>query len=274
MRSVSNSLNHLDALKTIARTAGARDINIILEDDVVAAQWSHETFSELLDSLPSKFDVLAIGGAPRPRRYGEIVKLESSCGKKLPSVEAYIVSTDAARKLADAYLPFSTGHDVHMKYLTDALDMDVRVLSHPIFFDGSKTGTFMGTIYPNDYDLSYNEAFMTVKEILDRRNPCAADLAKVGAYFAQTTHNHPHFIYLMARYYKRVKCLHEAMQAFQRCFDIYSVLFCNVWKLDVFQLDYIHSCKLFAIAKVKQDQRSCVPSSINSGCGCCHPACD
>ena len=258
MRAVSNSLNHLDALTAIARGGcaaapmTARRHSIIVEDDIVATCWAEEVIRMVLRNLPDDYDIVLLGGNCRPARYGEFVKLcvydgaARTVGAFRPfrSTEAYIVSPRAAQALSQAYLPFATGHNEHLAALCVRLGLKVYQVNHSVFLDGSKTGAYIGTINAEDYDLPYNDAFMTIKAVVDSPRASQEEIDGVAKYVAATQHVHPHFRFLIARFFMKVRDFASALTHLRYCMDCYKTLFCNVWKLHVFVLEYMLCCKL------------------------------
>ena len=246
LRAVSNSLNHLDALMTIARTSGPDDVNIIVEDDIIASRFADEIMDTVLDNLPAGYDIVLLGGHALPHhRPGRLVQIKLH-EDAVPSIEAYVVSHKAAKALSQAYMPFTCGHNEHLINLSRPLGLNVYRVNNPVFWDGSKTGDYIGTINPEDYDLIYNEAFMLIKRALKHDS----DLDEVAQYVASSEHHHPHFRYLIAKYYKHVRDFATAKTHFEYSMHVYERLFVNVWKLQTFMLDYMHCCKRIGIEQL------------------------
>jgi len=247
LRAVSNSLNHLDALMTIARTSGPDDVNIIVEDDIIASRFADEIMDTVLDNLPAGYDIVLLGGHALPHhRPGRLVQIKLH-EDAVPSIEAYVVSHKAAKALSQAYMPFTCGHNEHLINLSRPLGLNVYRVNNPVFWDGSKTGDYIGTINPEDYDLIYNEAFMLIKRALKHDS----DLGEVAQYVASSEHHHPHFRYLIAKYYKHVRDFATAKTHFEYSMHVYERLFVNVWKLQTFMLDYMHCCKRIGIEQLQ-----------------------
>lgn len=248
LRSVSSSLNHLDAMVSISLSN--EKLGLILEDDCVIASWSKHVLHTVLASLPADFDIIELGGDKRrPANRNEFVSLHrSKTDAKHPmDVSAYILSAHAAKALSDNYLPFRTGHDVHMAYLIQKLGLRVYHVGNSVFFDGSKTGDYIGTIYPEDYDLSQNSSFMAIKSIVDDPHPPHQELSRVLHYVQNTEHNNPQFRFLIARFYKKVGDYVNSQLHFEYCMTCFEHLFINVWKLREFLLEDIHVHKLSAL---------------------------
>jgi hypothetical protein len=248
LRGISNSFNHLDAITAIARN-GCHDANLILEDDCVVGHWSKDDMESVLQDVPRDYDIILLGGNKSPMsRVKSFVKFQH-CDSKKFDVVAYLVRRRAAEAIVSAYLPVTTNHDIQLSDVCKKLGLRVYQVERSIFFDGSKTGAFIGTIHPEDYMLSQNEVYTSIESVMNNKYVPIKTIERAKDYIATNEHNHPHLRYLFANFMKMLNNPEAALLHYAYCMDTYEEAFQNVWKLQRFLMDYIHCCKLDSLKK-------------------------
>lgn len=251
LRGISNSLNHIDALTSIAaQKRCGPDTNLIIEDDSIVGSWSKEAIDAVIADAPKDYDVILLGGNRYPRtRVTSFVKFQPHRDDKF-DVVAYIVRKRAAGAIVSSYFPIKSSHDVQMSELCQTLGLKIYQVDKSIFFDGSKTGAFIGTIHPEDYRLQHNDVFSTIEAVVNKQCVPAKSIERVKTYIEDNEHKHPHMRYLFANFLKMAGDPDSALAHYAYCMDKYEEAFQNVWKLQRFLLDYIHCCKVANIAHV------------------------
>ena len=258
LRTVSNSLNHLDALNSIRMSSGPDDINLVVEDDLVISRCQHGTYTSkcsermqrLLASLPVSYDIIWLGGD----RIGYEETVERISSTMFLSTESYVITKKAANLLVDNYFPFGSTHSIHMRHLIDRLGLTVYRSCNSFFSDGSKTGLYVGTVNADDYNLDYNQRFREMKSIVDNPHATSADLQHASVQVLHNPEMHPHFRYLIAKLFMKQRDYDSAMMHMNFAMDGYKQMFKNPWKLHAFLLEYIFCCKMMALCSSEKPQ--------------------
>nr|WRJ69848.1 hypothetical protein TetV2_00403 [Oceanusvirus sp.] len=195
-RNVSNALKHLAALKAASESAHDGSVmHLVLEDDVLAgAQWS-EALLSCLRNLPSGCDVVALG---IPGNSEAQFQLAGNLYDVLPCCDSYLITKEAAAKLARAFKPIRFITNVHLSYLARSLKLAVYLHKPNVFLDGSKYGAFISTLTPGN-QLILNRAYIEGKNALaDPENKLDEGVRK--ALFDNPHSLHPDFKHLQAMY--------------------------------------------------------------------------
>lgn len=251
LRGISNSFNHLDAITAIAKN-GCHDANLILEDDSVVGNWSKHAMEAVIQDAPKDYDIILLGGNMNPMtRANSFIKFHHNDSNRF-DVVAYLVRRRAAEAIVSSYLPVRANHDIQLSDVSKKLGLKVYQVDRSIFFDGSKTGAFIGTIHPEDYKLSQNEVYTSIESVMNNNCVSPKTIERVKDYITNNEHNHPHLRYLFANFMKMNNDPEAALLHYAYCMDTYEEAFQNVWKLQRFLLDYIHCCKLDSLKKYSQ----------------------
>lgn len=145
---ISCTLKHIEAIKNCA--TGKNDISLIVEDDIFTFKKNYK--KRLLDVIIKKedWDLLFIGEGISKKfimnklnkkfilreKYFNVDHPATNCA------EAYFIKKKAATKIYKNILPFNMISDWELAYQIKHLDLKVKWLFPPIFYQGSKKGIY------------------------------------------------------------------------------------------------------------------------------------
>lgn len=153
---ICNSLSHLDAMKRIVDQKLNRAI--IIEDDVIINNnFIHniDKFERELENQSEKFDFAFFGSSFSINildnaNLSESVKVDINTYKKIPgktrTVDAYIVTYDAAKKILDNIKEIVLPFDFELNYFFKELNMNVYWYDPGFISQGSMTGNYSSSI--------------------------------------------------------------------------------------------------------------------------------
>jgi hypothetical protein len=163
----------------------------------------------------------------------------------LPRCDSYCVTPEAARRLADAFLPVRYQTNMHLTYLAAAADLPWLLSRRNVLLDGSKFGAFVSTLTHNN-KLFLNREFMRARAILARGDGGGDEPASTGelqeaadAIAAAPDPSHPDFLYLGAKLAMRREGAAAAMSAFEAARMAYDAKGCAMDSDSEFLRDYI-----------------------------------
>jgi tetratricopeptide (TPR) repeat protein len=242
---LSSTLKHNKALEYIMKNSKDTDINIVLEDDVIYEERMFMMLEKIINSLPSDYDIVFLG-MPTNKQIKDRNTISyqniSEVFRVLPFCDSYIISTEAAKKLYENYLPVKFSNNIQLSYLIEKLNLK-PVLSLPaIFIDGSKFGMFLSTLTPNNA-LIFNNDYLQVKQILDTKKDSPLsdeEIDKITKICDQTPiKNHPDFMYVKAQFLTKQEKYNEAKDVYAEALKIYQSNSSVVNHESLFLKDYI-----------------------------------
>lgn len=151
---ISCTIKHLLAVKRVATECTAS--GLVLEDDCMPVdKKSFDRFFELVDNIPSDWDVIFFGEGCGKSFIDSRVKQNSLeikngyCKATHPAsncAEAYLLKVDAAKKIYRACLPFQLVSDWELASSFYRLNLNIYWAVPPVFNQGSKNGAFKSTL--------------------------------------------------------------------------------------------------------------------------------
>lgn len=144
---ISCTLKHVEALKRSAEISNS--FSLIVEDDILPTRY----YLSKLKKVTKKnhdWDVLFLGQGISKNFILKKIKKKFRFGLRTYEVnhpasncaEAYLIKSEVAKKIYDNILPFTLISDWELAYQFYKLDLNVKWLYPPIFFQGSKSGKY------------------------------------------------------------------------------------------------------------------------------------
>lgn len=250
LRSVSNCMKHRAALIRIATYAGdSRDLHLILEDDVCFADTVVQQLKDLVPSMSSVIpdaDILFLGFPGVPTDGSSPFVRTTEVYKVLPGCDSYFITTSAAKRLIEVYMPIKLVNNAHLSYFIETLKLNSYASVPHVFVEGSKLGTYVSSLNPNNL-LIYNPIFRQIFEIVQKETGFDQDdKNKLEKLWSELQFkNHPDFLYLKGLYMLKDKQFPKAREIFERVFQLYQNNKCLLSRESLFLNNYIELCKVF-----------------------------
>ena len=214
---LSHTLKHLDTLQKISKSEA--QVNLVLEDDVLFA----DDVCIKLDELFKTYDVAThgitfLGLPPQSEEAGSSNMAINKCVDKslIPVMESYIVNKETATILSTNFLPIKFTTLIHINYILQKVGVQAYQSSKSIFINGSKYGTFVSSLNPNNL-LVFNQDYMTVYNMIQSQ---IIDDAKVlQTYENSSIKMSPDFMYIVGKYWNGRKDYKKARELFQDAYN-------------------------------------------------------
>ena len=148
---ISCALKHVEALKVTAESDSP--YSLIVEDDILPNRFYLSKLKRLIKK-DHDWDVLFIGQGISKNFILQQINKRKWFGFKAYEVkhpatncaEAYLIKSEVAKKIYENILPFTLMYDWELAYQFYQLDINVKWLFPPIFFQGSKSGKYKSEI--------------------------------------------------------------------------------------------------------------------------------
>ena len=150
---ICNSLSHLKALKKISESN--YKFEMVLEDDVILPNDYLEKFVDLLAKIPYDADFVFFGSSYSidildQANLSKSFKINDNVYKKEPgktrTVDAYLVSPKAAKKIINEITEICLPFDFELNYFFKKLNMNVYWYDPGFISQGSQTGQYKSSI--------------------------------------------------------------------------------------------------------------------------------
>jgi hypothetical protein len=243
IRNLSNGLKHFAAIQHIANTESMETpcVNLVVEDDILYGERIVEQLIDVIQSLPTDFD-LVFTGLPNNKAANGYVPF-NELYKIAPSCESYIISSSCAKKVHTSYLPIKFSTNIHLSYIIHKLNLAAFIAKSHVFIDGSKYGVYLSVIEPNNM-LWMNPDFHKLKAISESSDKSAEHVQKVIAMFnGMQFKNHPDVMHMYARFVKNnVGDLQKVREIYAAIYAALSQNNCLLNNESLFLKDYIEIC--------------------------------
>tara|TARA_B110000483_G_scaffold239525_1_gene318188 strand:- start:1180 stop:2196 length:1017 start_codon:yes stop_codon:yes gene_type:complete len=247
MNILSNSLKHMNAIVK-ASTGGANDYHVILEDDVVFSSNIVLQIRSLINGLRDKsdWDVIMLGqpsSTMATTNNAEVIPL----GKDyiLPCCESYMLSSRSAKLMKEKMLPIRFSTNVQLSYLFDRFEMKAFKVFPNIVGDGSKMGTYVSSVQPNNV-LIFNNTFKEIYTLLSKGDdyllPADSDHI-VRLLESNEFKTNPDIMHMEGLFYKTKGDYLKAVHIFERAMQIYKENHAVVNNNSIFLRNYIDCYK-------------------------------
>ena len=250
IKQISNSLKHMEALRTIATNTenGASTISLVIEDDVIFSEDIANKLSLVIEKtkkISAKWDAVYLG-FPQPTSVPanqEFAKA-SDHFRVNPTCDAYLVTKESAKRILDSLLPIRFSTNVQMSFLAKTKGIESYFAVPNIFADGTKYGLYISTLDCNNrlfLNPDYNNLATLIrsKDTYDEKDKKAIQDALEKVRYK----NHPDVIYLVALYHAKSQNYQVAKVAFDEAYKIYTQNDTIINNSSEFLMNYINLFK-------------------------------
>lgn len=219
---VSNSLKHYHAFKLIS-LSNDNSCNIIVEDDILYEEKMCLLLDRFIDEK-NKPEIVFFGLPNNiDKKYENVKKIFGL----LPLNDSYYISKEFATKLFNSYLPIKFINNIQLDYICTIKLKNELFFSIPhIFIDGSKYGSHLSVLNPNN-GLFFNEEYK--KYATNQVQMCEKSPLDF----------HPDFMFLRAKYLTNVYKFEEALELYEKMFEIYRKNNCIINNESEFLREYM-----------------------------------
>lgn len=243
---LSNTLKHLKALELVAKNSNDKELNLILEDDILYEDKICLSLEKMLQALPESFDVVLLG-MPTTNEVIDKSKFSFQDTHKifrvLPVCDSYLVSHSAAKALAMNYTPVKFANNHQLSFVADKLGIKTIQSIPNIFIDGSKYGFFLSKLSSNN-PLIFNNDFVNLRALVSQDTLTSEDHANILSLLTRSAiKDNPDFIHLECLYHIKKKDYKTAIKRFENAYNTYNVNGCILSNDSVFLKDYIRAHK-------------------------------
>ena len=145
---ISCTLKHFQAIKKSSESN--HEVSLIIEDDVLIFSKFFKSKLKKVLRLDSDWDLLFIGQGISKNFILKNINKKGELKSKLYEVEhpatncaeSYLIKKNAAKKIFKNMLPFNMISDWELAFQIYDLDLRVKWLYPPIFYQGSKSGKY------------------------------------------------------------------------------------------------------------------------------------
>lgn len=247
MNILSNNMKHLRAI-IAASTGNENDYHVILEDDVVFSSNIVLQIRSLINSIRDKsdWDVIMLGQPSSTIASSNNAELIPLGGNSvLPCCESYLLSTRSAKLLKEKVLPIRFSTNVQLSYIFDRFDMKTFKVFPNIVGDGSKMGTYVSTVQPNNV-LIFNNTFKEIYTLLLKEDDylLPADSEHILRLLENNEFKtNPDIMHMEGLFYKTKGDYAKAVEVFARALKIYKENHAVVNNNSIFLRNYIDCYK-------------------------------
>jgi GR25 family glycosyltransferase involved in LPS biosynthesis len=239
---LSNTLKHFKALELIAKKSNDKELNLILEDDILYEEKVCMSFERMIQAMPEKFDMIMLG---MPTTTDVVDKSKFTFQdthkifKVLPVCDSYLVSHSTAKALVMNYVPIKFSNATQLSYVCDKLGIETVQSIPNVFIDGSKYGLFLSKLSSNN-PLIFNNDFVTMRAIVSKDTLNKEDIETFNKLINKSTiKDNPDFVHVECLYYVKEKDYKKALERFTDAYNTYMNNGCILSNDSVFLRDFI-----------------------------------
>lgn len=225
VRQLSNSLKHVLALrKAGALLGGSQRFALILEDDAAFGNTMVEAVTRAVRDAPADADLVFLGqpssrqcepGVQSPALFDE--PLEVFKNHVFPCCESYLVTPEAAARIAAAYMPIRFPTACQLTYLARKGVFRPYAVVPNAFVDASKLGVTTSMLEANN-QLLWNQTYCRADLMLSA--PGSYDPKQYDELWRQQPFkDHPDALVMHARHLERRGDFKGAMDAYARALE-------------------------------------------------------
>jgi GR25 family glycosyltransferase involved in LPS biosynthesis len=243
---LSNTLKHFKALELIAKKSNDKELNLVLEDDVLYEEKVCMSFERMVQAMPEKFDMIMLG---MPTTTDVVDKSKFTFQdthkifKILPVCDSYLVSHSTAKALVMNYVPIKFNNATQLSYVSDKLGIETIQSIPNVFIDGSKYGLFLSKLSSNN-PLIFNNDFVTIRALASKEILTKEDIEIFNKLINKSAiKDNPDFVHMECLYYIKQKKYKKALDRFTDAYNTYMNNGCILSNDSVFLRDFIRTHK-------------------------------
>lgn len=243
---LSNTLKHFKALELIAKKSNDKELNLVLEDDILYEDKVCMSLERMVNAMPEKFDIIMLG---MPTTTDVVDKSKFTFQdthkifKVLPVCDSYLVSHSTAKALVMNYVPIKFSNTTQLSYVCDKLGIDTIQSIPNVFIDGSKYGLFLSKLSSNN-PLMFNNDFVTLRAITTKEIITKEDTDTFNKLINKSAiKDNPDFIHIECLYYLKQKNYKKALERFTDAYNTYMNNGCILSNDSIFLRDFIRTHK-------------------------------
>ena len=150
---ISCMLKHMKAIEYISKSEF--EFCLVLEDDAIPINSDYlKMIEDYVKDTPTNWDAIWMGFGCGLDFINDTLKRSKKVNEKIAKIshpatnctEAYLLKKESACRIRDSLIPFQLGSDFELAYQFYKLNMNIYWLINPLFYQGSKTGTFKSEI--------------------------------------------------------------------------------------------------------------------------------
>jgi GR25 family glycosyltransferase involved in LPS biosynthesis len=253
---ISRYMKHIVALKQIVDDNSSNDFKkyyLVIEDDIV---FHNETINLLENFLkenePNEYDFV-FTGLPKIENINKNFKHNVDNNnvlnmyKIIPAADSYFINKETASKILEKLTPIKWRFNIQLSYILHSNKKCINpLLTKNIFIEGSKSGAYLSSIYPNNnflYNKEYSEA-INMLNISNYDSLSESDINKLENTISQMNQDHPETQHILGVLSFTKKNYKEARDYFMNALEGYTInngvinrnsqLLCNLIKIHKF----------------------------------------
>lgn len=242
---LSNALKHAKAIELASKNP-PEDINIVLEDDLIFEERMCISIEKIVRKLDIDFDLVFLGlptNKEVKNKTDVAFQNTNEVFKIIPYCDSYIVSSKAAKMMADKYKPIKFLNNIQLSYMIDSLKLKSQLVVPNIFMDGTKYGTFVSSLNGTN-GLVFNNEYNVAKTLIGKEELIPVEQQNLENVLANSgLRNHPDFSHLKALYLVKQKKYEEAKVVFEETYQKYKTMNSILNNESAFLKDYIRFYK-------------------------------
>lgn len=243
---LSNTLKHFKALELIAKKSNDKELNLVLEDDILYEDKACMSFERMVQAMPEKFDLIMLG---MPTTTDVVDKTKYTfldthkIFKVLPVCDSYLVSHSTAKALVMNYVPIKFSNATQLSYVSDKLGIETLQSIPNIFIDGSKYGLFLSKLTSNN-PLIFNNEFVTLRTLVSKETFTEEDIDTFKKLVNKSAiKDNPDFVHMECHYHLKQKNYKKALERFTDAYNTYMNNGCILSNDSIFLRDFIRTHK-------------------------------
>jgi hypothetical protein len=215
LNQASNVIKHAVAIKKASESMA--DFCLILEDDVLHADEVDTKLVDICNKMTDEMDLMFLGLPSLSPITESEIKKTSEFYKMFPSCDSYIAKPHIFGKMKAGMYPIRHVANIMLSYVTSTQGISTYMTVPNIFLDGSKYGTYLSAVDPNNH-LIYNpdlgKLVMKIQDIDCFSQEIEDEFENIKF------KNHPDVMHLNATYHIKKKDYKKAEAILENCLNV------------------------------------------------------
>lgn len=245
-QTISKSLKHYKVLQEI-KNNNSEDINLVIEDDIMVEDTDlPKNFNILIKKLGNDFDICMLG-IPSSMENIEKDTYNVIDSKKiyntLPGSDSYLITSKCATNLVSNFIPIRYEYNIHLTFLAELCNINIKQASPNIFIEASKIGKIKSTTNINNVPI-YNFKYKELNSLILKDNLTVDEKDKLQSLLNdEFLSKNPDFIYLKALYQFKLGNYLDSKVLFDEVYEHYKTLNLPISKDSNFLLNFVEIFK-------------------------------